>query len=227
MTLRKGAHAEGVIKFEAAHEHAALDHGLMRECLLPVLAWREVLWRLGLIGRDPQRYDGAAFGNVSVRVPPYGLRPTRRAFLVSGTQTGGAGAATPADFALVTAYDVERNTVASRGEVLPSSEALTHGTLYDLDADVRCVLHVHAPELWRLAPAMSLPTTDASAAYGTVQMAREVRRLARANANARIFAMGGHEDGILSIGRTADEAGGALLRAFTAARARTLGSPSG
>ena len=55
MTLREGAHAEGVIKFEAAHEHAALDHGLMRECLLPVLAWREVLWRLGLIGRDPQR----------------------------------------------------------------------------------------------------------------------------------------------------------------------------
>jgi hypothetical protein len=53
-------------------------------------------------------------------------------------------------------------------------------------------------------------------------MAAETRRLfadpaVRAGA---IFAMGGHEDGLVAFGRTAEEAGGALVR--TLARALAL-----
>jgi hypothetical protein len=45
-------------------------------------------------------------------------------------------------------------------------------------------------------------------------MALEVRRLYRETVfpERQIFAMGGHEDGIVAIGRSAEDAGGVLLR---------------
>jgi hypothetical protein len=50
-------------------------------------------------------------------------------------------------------------------------------------------------------------------AYGTPEMAAEVRRLARETPllEGRALAMGGHEDGIVVFGRSADEAGATML----------------
>jgi hypothetical protein len=90
---------------------------------------------------------------------------------------------------------------------------MTNGAIYDLGPHIRCVLHAHSPSLWRRARQLRLPTTDPRVAYGTPEMAREVQRLFRETAvvERQIMAMGGHEDGILTFGRSPEEAGQVLL----------------
>lgn len=216
--------AEGVTRFEARHTHAPLA---LRRFAAPAAAlagWRTVLARLGLIGQDPRRYGGAGYGNVSSRVGPYPGERGARAFLVSGTQTGGAPCATLDDFAWVRRYDIAHNRVDSEGAVPPSSESMTHGAIYDLGGHIRHAFHVHSPAIWHAAPALGLPMSDAAVAYGTVAMAREIERLARQTAllDRRLLAMGGHEDGVIAFGRTAADAGAALVLALAAAEARVF-----
>lgn len=202
---------EGVVKFELAHEPAPPPGA---RWLRPLIAWREVLARLQLIGQDPARYGGAGFGNVSRRMPG--------GFVITGTQTGGVAGLAPRHFALVTACDPERNRVESRGPLAPSSESLTHGMLYALDPAVRFVFHVHSPAIWRARDILRLATTAPEIDYGTPAMAREMARLMRNGALARrpLIAMAGHEDGVIGFGRTAEQAGTVLVRALAAALAQ-------
>jgi hypothetical protein len=206
---------EGVVRFEVQHETRALEERLFGETARMLAAWREVLARLGLIGRDPARYEGFGYGNVSARVGPMGdVGRGRRRFLVTGTQTGGRSAVTLADFCLVEQYDIVRNEVRSRGLLPPSSESLTHGAIYDIAPAARVVLHGHAPEIWRKARALCIPVTHPEAQNGTPRMAVEVQRLYRESSlsGTGILAMGGHEDGVIAFGRTASEAGETLVR---------------
>lgn len=206
------AHAiEGVIKFELVHAPAPPPAASL---LRPLIAWRQVLARLALIGQDPARYGGAGFGNVSRRV-----RGER--FVITGSQTGGIDALEPRHFALVTACDPARNRVEARGPVPPSSESLTHGMLYALDPTIRFVFHVHSPEIWGARERLRLATTAPGVDYGTPAMAREIERLMTGGALARrpLIAMAGHEDGVLGFGRSADQAGTVLVRALAAALA--------
>ncbi len=213
---RRVSAQEGVTKFDLVHRPSA---PFPRRQLRDLIAWRMILWRLGLIGQDPARYGGVGFGNVSQRLPARG-RATR--FAVSGTQTGALPVLAARHFAVVTACYPERNRVEAEGPIAPSSESLTHGMLYALDASIRFVFHVHAPDIWRQARALKLPRTAPHVAYGTPAMAAEMRRLLRSGQLRRnpILVMGGHEDGVIGFGRSADEAGAALLGALATALAR-------
>jgi ribulose-5-phosphate 4-epimerase/fuculose-1-phosphate aldolase len=205
---------EGVIRFRLEHETAALDERAHGDTVRALSAWRSVLAHLGVLGRDPARYGGLGFGNVSARTGPFGaVARGRRRFLVTGSQTGAAAWATLREYCLVEAWDVDGDFVRSRGEVPPSSESLTHAALYDASPAVRVVLHAHAPELWRRARALGLPVTDPAAENGTPAMAAEAARLYRQGtfASTRVAAMGGHEDGVLALGGSAEEAGAALV----------------
>lgn len=124
---------------------------------------------------------------------------------------------------VVESHDAEANHVTSRGPVAPSSESLTHGAIYGTSPVLRCVLHGHAPAIWRHAAKLHLPVTSAKVEYGTQEMASEVARLYRSSnaSDLGVMVMGGHEDGVLSFGRTPDEAGMAMMRAL--ARAYALG----
>jgi ribulose-5-phosphate 4-epimerase/fuculose-1-phosphate aldolase len=126
-----------------------------------------------------------------------------------------------AEHAVVTRYDIGRNRVESHGLVKPSSESMTHGAIYDLGSQIRWVLHAHCPPLWQRAEALRLPCTPKSVDYGTVEMARAVQGLWRSTQlpECRIFAMLGHEDGIVTFGRTAGEAGERLVTALARAYA--------
>ena len=205
---------EGVIQFEAEHERRALESRRYGELACELIAWREIMALTGLVGQDPYRYGGAGYGNVSVRVGPRGASIGRRSFLVTGSQTSGQRSIGLDDFAVVERYDGAANRVWSHGPAFPSSESLTHAAAYDASPIVRCVLHAHSPVLWRRRRALRLPETDPAAANGTPAMASEVSRLYRETvfSERQILAMGGHEDGILVIGSTAEEAGGVLLR---------------
>jgi len=207
-------HDEGVIKFQAAHRHAPLEPSRFGERLCELAAWRELLVSTGLMGQQPERYGGAGYGNVSARVPPYPGERGARGFLITGTQTAGLREVGPEHFCWVRRYEVSSNQVESEGPMLPSSEAMTHGAIYDLGPQIRYVFHAHSKLVWSQTRALHIPTTAAHVAYGTPQMAMEVQRLFRETALVElgILAMGGHEDGVLSFGRTADEAGQVMLR---------------
>lgn len=216
---------EGVIKFDLQYRRSP---PLARAALAELDAWRTILHRLGLIGRDPARYGGAGYGNVSMRLPPFDAPAGARRFAISGTQTGELAALGPEHYAIVAAWVAGENRVVAEGPVPPSSESLTHGMLYDLDAAVRFVFHVHAPGIWRAAGALALPATDPAAAYGTPAMAEAVRELHARGALALpgLFVMGGHEDGVVAFAERADEAGALLVRTVARALAREKAGPS-
>lgn len=205
---------EGVTRFHATHRAAPLEARRFGALAARLTAWRSILARLGGIGQDPTRYDGAGYGNVSARVGPFPGRRGARPFLVSGTQTGGLACISLDEYSLVERYDITANAVWSRGAARPSSESMTHGALYDLSAAIRVVLHVHCKEIWSRRFTLRLPTTRPGVDYGTVEMAQEMRRLAQTTVlfERGVFAMDAHEDGIVAFGRTADEAGARLLR---------------
>jgi ribulose-5-phosphate 4-epimerase/fuculose-1-phosphate aldolase len=217
-------HGEGVVRFAVKHRESRLDERVLGETARTLAAWRSVLAHLRLLGRDPARYEGLGYGNVSARVGPFGdVARGQRRFLVTGTQTAGSAHATLREFCLVESWDLGGNAVTSTGLVGPSSESLTHAALYDASPAIRVVLHAHAPELWRQARVLGLPATDPSAANGTPAMAREVARLYREGtfASTRVAAMGGHEDGVIAFGESADVAGAALVTLFARALARS------
>jgi hypothetical protein len=209
---------EGVIRFTADHRHLPLGADAVAVAAR-LAAWRRVLRGLCVVGQDPGRYGGYGYGNLSARLAPFPTPPGRRRFLVTGTQTSGKPAVTAADFALVATYDTSANRVESRGETLPSSEAMTHGGLYDLSSEVRAVFHAHSPELWHRADELGLPVTSPGAAEGTAALADEIRRLRPGwvLAACGLVVLGGHQDGVVAFGKSEEEAGGRLVAALTRA----------
>lgn len=205
---------EGVVRYRAEHREEALPTTLA-PLAATLDAWRHPLRALGLLGRDPLRYDGHGFGNLSARAPSSGggSPPGRRPFLVTGSQTGGAEHLGLGGFALVERHDPAGNRLWSRGRVAASSESLTHAALYERSPGVGAVFHVHAPEPWRRRRELGLAVTDPAVPYGTPAMAAEVGRAwGRLGGPERgVLAMGGHEDGLLAWGPTPGGAGRALL----------------
>lgn len=198
---------EGVVQFNLTFLPA---DPLPAAMLGSLNAWRRILYRLGLIGQDPHRYNGLGFGNVSIRVKSRNETP----FIISGTQTGGRTRLFPEHYALVKTFDPATNSVSAEGVVRPSSESLTHGSLYRLEPTIGAVIHAHSPEIWTQADAIGIPVTRQAVQYGTPEMAEEVCRLYQNTPVSvlKIFAMAGHEDGIVAFGGSMEEAGLTLIR---------------
>ena len=213
-------HDEGVIKFSSVHRSRALGDG-EAQVAVHLGAWRSIFTMTALVGQDSQRYGGAGFGNLSGRLNPPSLARGLRRFLITGTQTGDESVLSLAHFCVVNSYQLRANQVHSYGPVLPSSEALTHAAIYDLSPAIRFVFHVHSPTIWRHAKALRIPRSSDCVAYGTTDMAYEVQRLYRTTSlsERRVLAMGGHEDGIVAFGHSAQEAGSAVITALAAATA--------
>ena len=180
-------------------------------------AWRQIFRHLGLLGQDPHRYAGLGFGNLSRRA---GTNLPAEAFVISGTQTGGLARLTPADYVTVLACDPAGNRVSACGPVRPSSEALSHGVLYQADPGIDWVMHLHSPAIFASAGRLRLPITDPAATYGSPQLAAEIRRLCPLAGRPGLLVMGGHEDGILAFGTTAAATGGLVVQTLAAALAQ-------
>lgn len=207
------AEQEGVIKFQLNFtSRAALTAADVAE----INSWRSIMLQLGMLGQTPQRYDNYGFGNISQR---FG---SRNQFIISGTQTGGIAQMQAADYALVTECQPEQNRIVAVGETKPSSEAMTHGQLYQLSADINFVIHAHCPQIWLQAKALQLAQTSADVPYGTVAMADEVARLFRNTdvLQQGIFTMAGHEDGVVAFGCTAAQAAQRLIASYARALER-------
>jgi ribulose-5-phosphate 4-epimerase/fuculose-1-phosphate aldolase len=158
-----------------------------------------------LIGVDA---NGIGFGNLSIRDGA-----TSR-FYITGSGTGGIPELKPSDYARVAAYDFARNWLQCEGSTVASSESLTHAAVYESEPAAGAVIHCHDMKLWAALLEMEGRATLKGVEYGTPEMACAVRNLLRVTdvKRRRIFAMAGHEGGIVAFGRDAGEAFGALFR---------------
>lgn len=188
------AEAEGVIKFRLQFTKTNLPPSPELDELL---VWRDRFYRLGIIGYDPLRYHGDAFGNISHRIGD------SDSFLISGSQSGKYQHALPEHFACVDSFELYENRIEAHGPIQPSSESLTHGAIYAMSPAVRCVVHGHSPQLWTRTSELGLPSTPPSVAYGTPDMALAIAQLYRESGEPElaIFSMLGHEDGFIAYGR--------------------------
>ena len=203
---------EGVIKFQLDfQEGAAPPEGLLHE----LNAWREIFRLLGLLGQDPARYDGYGFGNLSRRLPG----SASGAFLISGTQTGHLPKLQPSHYATVQQCNPAANQLKASGQVHPSSEALSHGVLYQSNPEILWVMHLHSPGIFSHRISLGLPCTDPAADYGTPEMAAEIRRLAETHdrSSPGLLVMTGHQDGILAYGSSPAETGGLVVETLALA----------
>ena len=128
----------------------------------------------------------------------------------------------------MTKADIAGNAVWSVGPTRASSESLTHAAIYQLSSEINAVVHVHDAKLWKHYLDV-LPTTDNRVSYGTPDMAAEFERLWSGSTCRDSFhgsfqdsfhgsfqdrglaIMGGHEEGIVSIGRDLAEAAQRIL----------------
>lgn len=194
---------EGVTKYECLFRKTLSPEAGIVKHLVTV---RNNLFALGWIGVYP---DGIGFGNVSIR-----LRALRN-FYITGTQTGHKEKISAADISLVTAYDISRNRVECEGLIAASSEAMTHAAVYELDAAIQAVIHIHNRPLWKAAMDV-LPTTDKAIAYGTPAMAAEMGRLYAQEdlRRGRVLIMSGHDEGVIAFGENPATAFSHLSHAF-------------
>ena len=190
---------EGYIKFQNDHQFEKIDapDGIFRE----ISVWRTKLFDLGMIGETP---EGIGYGNISFR---YGNN-----FIITGSATGKKRILEVSGYALVRSYDYEMNKVQSSGMTRASSESLSHAAVYECHTNVNSVIHVHHEKMWKWY-LNDLPTTSEKFAFGTPEMAYDIQRIIKDKAmgSQGILIMGGHQDGIITFGKSVETAAGILL----------------
>jgi L-ribulose-5-phosphate 4-epimerase len=191
---------EGYIKYRC-HWHN--QPSITEADIVELNQWRAKLYQLGLIGVYP---NGIGFGNISHRLAQ------SRQLIISGNKTGGIAELTVQHYTKIIDFDWQKNYVTCEGLIQASSETLTHAAIYVALPQVNAVIHVHHNQLWRKLLNV-VPTTNSSCAYGTPDMAEEIIRLCRQQdtQEQRIIVMSGHEEGILTFGKTLFDAGKTLL----------------
>jgi hypothetical protein len=189
----------GGVKFRA--ERLAAE---MRPCpdLAELGLYRSKLRDQKFIGQD---VSGIGFGNISVKAK------NETGFFI--TISGGAirESISQADLAWVKSWSFAENIVRFEGPGTPSAETLTHAAIYDANRSVGAILHIHNRSVWDWLVAHGEATADA-AEYGTAAMAETVQEFLNRSARlTNVFAMSGHEEGVLALGLNLAEAYASLM----------------
>lgn len=206
MALQIKNEQEGVIKYQLEHTLKPISE---KFSLSEINAWRTIIFRLDLIGQCPERYDNLGFGNISQR-----LDSRSNQFMISGSQTGHIEHLSPEHYCLVVKADPRKNRIESCGLHKPSSESLTHASIYAQDSSIQAVIHGHSSEIWNNTAALNLPHVSVDIPYGTVEMAAAVEQLFQSGhlQQTSLFTLLGHEDGVVSFGRNMQEAAWELIK---------------
>src|SRR5512139_1489618 len=120
---------EGVIKYQLEHTQKPINEEFS---ISEINAWRTIIFRLGLIGQDPERYDNLGFGNISQRLDSQSSQ-----FIISSSQTGHIEHLSTEHYCLVVKADPQKNWIQSCGLYKPSSESLTHASIYAKDGNIQ------------------------------------------------------------------------------------------
>ena len=188
---------DGVIKYSIEHQtvETPLFSGYEQ-----LEALRTRLFTLGLIGEK----DEIGYGNLSMR------KEGSKSFFITATQTGRKHTLSREYYTYISDYDFSTFKVISQGTHKPSSEALSHAMIYAIDDSITTVIHIHSLALWKFMKAKNDLATTAE--YGTARMIEEIAEL-YSNLNPMMnnaFVMKGHEEGIITFGRSVEEAESAL-----------------
>ena len=151
---------EGAIQFRLCSARPDAADALDAERFKRLAAWRQILKHLKLIGRAARRYDGFAFGNLSVRDNTNSAR-----FFVTASQTGGDAAPVAprtscASIAGTRAVSRSPQPAWRRRRRRASRTAWCMRPTRRL----RWIMHVHSPAIWRTAARLGLPVTPAGRA---------------------------------------------------------------
>ncbi len=184
---------DGIIKYSIEHQNTATP---LFSDYAELEALRRRLFALGLIGEK----DGIGYGNLSMR------HEGSKSFFVTASQTGNMPSLKREYYTYISKYEFDTFKLMSQGRHKPSSEALSHAMIYAIDERIKAVIHIHSLSLWKFMKAdNSLATT---AEYGTAEMIEEIAGLYDdldpVTNNA--FVMKGHEEGIITFGRSMEEA---------------------
>ncbi|MGR9014764.1 MAG: class II aldolase/adducin family protein [Gammaproteobacteria bacterium] len=202
---------EGVTKYQLKHTQQPISPPFS---FAEINAWRTIAVRLDLIGQTPERYDNIGFGNISHRINAHSDQ-----FIISGTQTGHIEQLGPEHYCLIVKAEPQQNRLQSCGLCKPSSESLTHASVYAQDPSIQAIIHAHSPEIWKQTVNLGLPHTSADIPYGTVEMAMAVEQLFQSGklTQTSLFTMLGHEDGVVAFGRNIQEAAWKLINCLSLA----------
>ncbi len=201
---KKTAKKEGIVKFRQIHKYGlpVFDKEISK-----LNKWRDIFYKIGVIGMNQLLYNGAGYGNLSKKLEG-------NTFLITGTQTGGLERLTASHYTKVLEFYPKENLVVSEGPIEASSESMTHGAIYSALDYCNFVFHVHCNLIWKSYKEFDMVYTKKNVEYGTPEMVKEVINLFKTTnvEKDNIFVMLGHEDGVVSFGKTSDEAGNAILK---------------
>jgi L-ribulose-5-phosphate 4-epimerase len=195
--------SEGYIKFNCCFNKKEV---LGERDIVDLNKCREKFFDLNLIGMYE---NGIGFGNISKRID------NSEKFIISGSATGGIKDLSSKNYAIVDEINFEENYLSCTGLTKASSESMTHAAVYASNEKIKAVIHIHNLDLWKKLINI-LPITKKEVPYGTPEMADEVKRLFKETNvfEKQIFAMGGHKEGIISFGKSLDDAGKIILKYF-------------
>ena len=184
---------DGVIKYSIEHQTSATPLFSGYEELE---ALRKRLFALGLIGEK----EGIGYGNLSMRYEG------SKSFFVTATQTGNMQSLTKEYYTYICDYEFDTFKIISQGAHKPSSEALSHAMIYAIDERINAVIHIHSLALWKFMKAQDALATTTE--YGTAEMIGEIAGLYDSldPLKNNAFVMKGHEEGIITFGRSVEEA---------------------
>lgn len=166
--------------------------------------YRTILYIEKLIGI----YDNKiCYGNISIRMTD------SDEFIITGTQTGQYDVLSSNQYANVFNYNLSENQISCYGPIKASSESLSHAVIYTNMPSIGSVIHIHSLELWNEL-IDKVPTTNKEAEFGTVEIAQDIIRLIKETdfPQKKILVMGGHQEGIITIGKTIKEAFNVLYK---------------
>jgi hypothetical protein len=192
---------EGVIKFKLTLKRAPAPE---QNLVIALEKWRALFYKLGLVGEYPNEKIG--YGNLSSRLQ-------KRSFIITGSQTGHLPHLQPHHYTRVIECDLKKGSVTAEGLIPPSSESLTHYGIYEANPAIQFVFHVHHQRLWEQLQLGSFDYIDGDIQYGTQEMAQAAAQLLNGK-NCGLFVMKGHEDGIISYGTSAEDAGRNILEIY-------------
>jgi L-ribulose-5-phosphate 4-epimerase len=179
---------EGYIKFSCVKIRDTLENFPLQ--FEEFNQFRAYCCGLALIGMFE---NGIGYGNISVRI-----NDTSR-FIISGSKTGGKTALTKDDYCEIVSFNSEKNEVNYNGKIEPSSETMSHGSVYAANRSIKTIVHVHHAKIFNYLKENNFHSTSKDALFGTVQLAHEIEELIKHSAErSGIFYMEGHAEGVIA-----------------------------
>ena len=189
---------EGVSKFRLTLKRAPAPEQVQ---VIALEKWRALFYKLGLVGEYPNEKIG--YGNLSSRLP-------RKAFLMTGSQTGHLAHLQSHHYTKVIECDLKKGSVTAEGLIPPPGESLTHFGIYEANGMIQNVFHVHHPNFWMLAQNANIDSVNRQIQYGTQEMAGFLNHLL-SHKSSGLIALKEQSDGIISYGTSAEDAGKNIL----------------